>query len=210
MGPSFFPQGRSVNEDSTRACAQKQGCVTFAAPMQKLSPRMQLIYDHLIPGEPVWDLCCDHGYMGLNAYASGLFPEVYFVDQVEHIVQRLEQQFQQNYLSLSSSVKAHFLPLPGESVQTEIRGTLVIAGVGAHTIFKIVQALHGRGVLRASKMILVPQKDEEKLLTLLLARENFGYQVCNEHYTALERGRIRKLLIFQSNIESLKPGLTRP
>lgn len=199
MGPSFFSAGLSVNEDSVRACAQKQGCATFAAPMHKLTPRMQLIYDHLIPGEPVWDLCCDHGYMGLNAYESGLFPEVSFVDQVAPIVQRLEQRFKQYYLNSKSSVTVRFFSLPGEELPTEIKGTLVIAGVGAHTIFKIVQALHGRSFLQASKMIFVPQKDDEKLLELLQAEENMGYRYCNEHYMVLERGRVRKLLIFSRN-----------
>lgn len=159
---------------------------------------MQLIYDHLIPGEPVWDLCCDHGYLGLNAYESGLFPEVYFVDQVESIIRRLEQRFHQDHFRPESSSQAYFLSQRGEDISMETRGTLVVAGVGAHTICKIVEAVYGRGLLRAQKLIFLPQKDEKKLVNFLAEKQNFGYHRCNEHYSIVERGRTRKLLIFTS------------
>lgn len=161
---------------------------------------MQLIYDHLIPGAPVWDFCCDHGYMGLNAYESGAFPEVYFVDQIKHIIAQLEERFQREYFRAESSSRAYFLPQPGEDVEADIRGTVVIAGVGAHTIFKIISSLHKKGALRAHKLILVPQRDEEKLVELMNEKLCPEYKPCNEHYRIVERGRSRKVLIFIKNI----------
>lgn len=157
---------------------------------------MQLIYDLLMPGEPVWDFCCDHGYLGLNAYESGLFPEIYFVDQVEHIIARLQKRFDTKYYREESPVQAHFLSQPGEGVERPLRGTVVIAGVGAHTIFKIICGVHGKGLLQARRLILCPQRDEEKLIEFFLSERNFGYQLSDEHYEVEERGRLRKLLIF--------------
>lgn len=165
-------------------------------PMFKLSRRMQLIYDHLLPGKPVWDFCCDHGYMGLNAYESGLFSEVHFVDQVPHIIERLEQRFQNEYFREDSASQAFFHPRPGEQLGQAIQGSVVIAGVGAHTILEIVRSLTENGVLSADRLILGPQRDEEKLFVWLQNLPNFSYKSDGEIIAIDERGRNRKLLIF--------------
>lgn len=157
---------------------------------------MQLIFDHLIPGEPVWDFCCDHGYMGLNAYESGLFPEVHFVDQVEHIIEKLRARFLAEYHRENSGTQAHFHSVPGEEIAMPLRGSLVVAGVGAFTIFCILESLHRRRLLQARRLILCPQRDEHKLRGQIAQINDFGYEVCNEHYQITERGRVRKLLIF--------------
>lgn len=160
---------------------------------------MQSIYDLLLPGKPVWDLCCDHGYMGLNAYKSGSFTEVYFVDQVEHIIARLKERFEEEHYRAESPSQAYFLPLRGEDVDRPLKGSVVIAGVGAFTIFKIVQSLHTKGLLQAHRLILCPQRDDQKLKEFFHEEQNFGYTFCNEHGDVLERGRVRKLLIFDKN-----------
>lgn len=36
--------------------------------MPLLSNRLKLIFDQLLPGHAVWDICCDHGYLGSHAY----------------------------------------------------------------------------------------------------------------------------------------------
>lgn len=58
----------------------------------KLSPRLELILNHLNPGEPVWDVCCDHGILGRSAIRKNIFSEVHFVDQVVSIMQRLSSE----------------------------------------------------------------------------------------------------------------------
>lgn len=167
--------------------------------MLKLSPRMQLIYDLLLPGQSVWDFCCDHGYMGLNAYESGVFPEICFVDQVPHIIEQLRQRFEKEYYRENYSSQAYFFPLPGELINKPLHGTAILAGVGAHTIFKILQCLQKNGFLHAQRIILCPQRDEEKLLEMLLEIPKFHYKLRNEDCQIIERGRSRKLLIFDKN-----------
>lgn len=165
-------------------------------PMFKLSRRMQLIYDHLLPGKAVWDFCCDHGYMGLNAYESGLFTQVHFVDQVPHIIERLEQRFQSEYFRDDSVSQAFFHPRAGGSLEQPVQGSVVIAGVGAHTILEIVRSLIEKGVLSADRLILGPQRDEEKLFVWLQNLPDFHYKSGSEILAIDERGRNRKLLIF--------------
>lgn len=164
--------------------------------MFKLSRRMQLIYDHLLPGKPVWDFCCDHGYLGLNAYESGLFSEVHFVDQVPHIVEQLEARFLAEYFREDAVTQAAFHSRPGEDLRQSVSGTVVITGVGAHTILKIVQTLREKGLLRADRLILGPQRDEQMLSDLLQKTLTNDFTRASEMLSVEERGRNRKLLIF--------------
>lgn len=165
--------------------------------MFKLSPRMQFIFHHLQPGQPVWDFCCDHGYLGLSAYRSGLFPEVYFVDQVESIVKKLRERFERSHLRPEILADAQFFCCPGEAVEKEVRGTVVIAGVGAHTTFKILQGLHTKNLLHATRLVLLPQKDEEKLRALLEENADFGYSLKQPLTSVSERGRLRQCFIYE-------------
>lgn len=165
--------------------------------MFKLSPRMQFIFDHLQPGQPVWDFCCDHGYLGLSAYRSGLFPEIYFVDQVDSIIENLRARFQRSHLRPELPANVQFFSCPGEAVPKEVRGTLVIAGVGAHTIFDILHGLHTKNLLKATRLVLMPQKDEEKLIIFLKMNDDFGYSLKNPPESVSERGRLRKCFIYE-------------
>lgn len=163
--------------------------------MFKLSPRMQLIYDHLIPGKPVWDFCCDHGYLGLNAYESGQFSEVYFVDQVRHIIEQLKRRFEDQHFDEASKTQAHFLPRAGENITVPVQGTVVIAGVGPHTISKILNNLVEKKLLEADRLILSPHGDDEKLLQIFAENSDFHYRISNQDCKVEERGRMRKVLI---------------
>ncbi|MEN0059032.1 MAG: SAM-dependent methyltransferase [Bdellovibrio sp.] len=167
--------------------------------MYKLSLRMQLIYDHLLPEHPVWDFCCDHGYMGLNAYASECFSEVHFVDQVPSIISRLQSRFHKEYYQPHHPTQAYFYAQKGEEILSPICGTLVIAGVGALNIYKILCELHQRGVLQTQRMILGPQRDEKKLHDLLREKLFSTKQWKLYEHQVMERGRVRKLLILDKN-----------
>lgn len=125
-----------------------------------LSPRLQAIYDQLLLGEDVWDFCCDHGYLGIEALRSEKFENVFFVDQVPHIIQKLEAELFQN----RNRKKAHFRATSAESLQEPVKGNAVIAGVGAFTAFKIVESLFKKDLLRVKRLIVSPQRDDEKLV----------------------------------------------
>lgn len=164
--------------------------------MFQLPPRLQFIHDNLIPGEPVWDFCCDHGFVGLSAYKSGKFPEIYFVDQVSSIMEKLSRRFDEKFYRVEQNTQVRFLTLPGEEVKDVLKGTVVIAGVGGIAIHKIVKNLHEQSLLKATRLILGPQRDEQKLEEMLCQMLDSDYKICNVDYRIEERGRTRKLLIF--------------
>jgi tRNA (adenine22-N1)-methyltransferase len=163
----------------------------------KLSDRLQLIYDQCIPGEPLWDFCCDHGYLGIHALKSGAFPEVHFVDQAAHLVNRLEQLWLAKRDEASVNSQAFFHPYAGENVNQEITGNVVIAGVGAHTIVQILTESMSADRLNARRLLLCPQRDEDMLKDIFGAsvalRSAYNYVT---EMQIVERSRIRKLLIF--------------
>ena len=164
--------------------------------MFKLSPRLQLIYYHLIPGKPVWDLCCDHGYLGFNAYESGNFPAIYFVDRVPSIMEQLKRRFEEHQdPSDMPSTQALFIPQAAEDLEGPLCGNVVIAGVGALTTQKILSRLSKRGNLRAERLLLCPQGADEKLSQVLCEISGFAYELSPDERKTIERGRVRKLLI---------------
>ncbi|MNJ92611.1 hypothetical protein D3C87_102840 [compost metagenome] len=171
--------------------------------MLKLSPRLELIYSHLLPGVPVWDFCCDHGYIGLKAYESGLFPEIHLIDRVPHLIAAAQQRFEEHVIE-KEEVEIHFHALAGEDLLLKVTGNVIVAGVGALTTLEILEGLLKRGHLCGERLLFVPQKDVEQLEEALMQWDNFM-----EHYTLedtvmfREKQRLRKLLIFRRKIAIL-------
>lgn len=124
----------------------------------RLSFRMKIFIDKALPNEPFWDVCCDHGYVGIGALESRKFPYVYFVDQLPHIMKKLEifidkapdTKKNPNYLLITA---------PGENIKIPIEGTLLIAGVGATTIINILK----RAPINAKRILLSPHLEVKKL-----------------------------------------------
>lgn len=132
----------------------------------KLSLRMKTFVEKALEGKPFWDVCCDHGYVGIEAMHTGRFSHVHFVDQVPHIMQRLEKLIKQ-----SPSYKADFAYtlhcLSAEKLQTEIEGTFLIAGVGGLTIKNILSAQLLGGRFFPERLLLSPHTDEAVLVSYL-------------------------------------------
>lgn len=126
--------------------------------MLKLSPRLQTFFDLFLPKQPVWDFCCDHGYVGLKALEAETFPEVHFVDPVPHLIQKIKYICDKH-----EAVGAHFHCSHGEELAQDILGNVLIAGVGAETIITILKSLHERGYLKAKRLILSPHRHEDRL-----------------------------------------------
>jgi tRNA (adenine22-N1)-methyltransferase len=147
-----------------------------------LTGRLQFIYENLLLQRPVWDFCCDHGYLGIEALRSEAFSEVYFVDQVPQIVSTLENLISTKFGTLRP--QAHIKTSRGEDVDQAVKGNVVIAGVGAFTIFEILENLWRKKNLQADRLILCPQRDENKFLKML---SNIGsefsasYKLSGEH-----------------------------
>ena len=151
-----------------------------------------MIYDQLEPGKPVWDVCCDHGHIGLWAQVSGLFPEVHFVDQAAHLVEKLEALFLER-LGPGPWEGVGFHGVAAENLHVPVTGNLVIAGVGGITAREIIEGLHEDGCLQASRLILAPHGDEEWLKESDCLIKNYAL---HSVHSVVEKRRERSIFVY--------------
>jgi tRNA (adenine22-N1)-methyltransferase len=105
----------------------------------RLGKRLKALFDAIPPGyDTVWDLCCDHGRLGLALLESQRTGTVHFIDQVASIMDdlqvRLERYGATGYQV--QTIAAERLALPPDE-----RALLVLAGVGDEVTLAIVNAL---------------------------------------------------------------------
>lgn len=161
----------------------------------RISPRLQVVYDNLLEGHDVWDVCCDHGFLGGAAYESRRFANIYFVDQVSTIIEKVKATFQTYVFITENPSKAFFLAENAESLKQIVTGNLCITGVGAHVINDILCGLAKGEKLSAHRLILGPHRDEEKLEKMLGANELLSQYKMTSRKEMQENGRSRIFLI---------------
>jgi tRNA (adenine22-N1)-methyltransferase len=150
----------------------------------RLSPRLQALLDRCEPGLPLWDLCCDHGLLGLGALASGTFSEVIFNDAVPHVIEALTPQ-------IKAFENARAVLALAEDIQEPLTGNIILAGVGGEKIFKILSSHALRGGLKARHIIVCPEKHAEWLSEQALP----GYKLV-EHISIPHNHGKREILHF--------------
>lgn len=163
---------------------------------QRLSERLQIVFQNLNPKHDVWDFCCDHGYLGGAAYKSQNFSNIYFVDQVDSIIERLKLRFQKFVYFEESLSKAYFICQSGQAIHQKVTGTLSITGVGGVTIFEILSGLARNKNLMAERLILGPHRDNEKLLKLISDEPDLKKYQLLKIESLVERQRARDIYIF--------------
>jgi len=154
----------------------------------------------LNPRQNVWDFCCDHGYLGAEAYKSQNFGDIYFVDQVETIIEHLKNRFHKYSYSETNPSKATFICQSGESINQDVTGTVCITGVGGTTIFQILSGLSANDRLQANRLILGPHRDNEKLLKLMSESVIFKKYELLKKIAIIENDRQRELFIFDLKV----------
>ncbi len=137
----------------------------------KLSKRMNLFLDYSIDSLPFWDLCCDHGLVGLGSLVFRKnSSHVYFVDQVPHIMTLLQKKINQLYIKPETPHTLYCVP--AEELDVDVEGVVLIAGVGGMTIKTIISTLLKKDRLKAKRLILSPHTDI-KVLEEYCAQELF-------------------------------------
>lgn len=162
-------------------------------PNPKLSGRMLTFLEHALKDEVLWDICCDHGYVGIKALHSGQFSKVHFVDKIPHIMERLATLINQRSKKNTCPYELHVMA--GEDLNMEVSGSVLIAGVGGLTIKIIIDSLIAKNVLKAEKLLLSPHTDEKVLVEYLeseIIKNNF---VLENKIMMPEGPRLRPLYI---------------
>ena len=163
----------------------------------RLTSRMKTFIDHSIKDAPLWDICCDHGYVGIKALETSEFTEVHFVDQVPHIMERLETLIKQ-YWRIKPEHHYVLHLMSGEDILVDVHGTMLVAGVGGLTIKTIVSTLIKKEKLFAKRLLLSPHTDEKVLVHYLDDEEFLSRFIVVEKILMPEGKRTRPLYIIDA------------
>ena len=163
-------------------------------PAPKASRRMKIFVEKALEGEAFWDFCCDHGYIGIHALKVERFKEVHFVDQVPHIIHRLQKLFAQSH-KVKEEYRYFFHVAAGENISHVVDGNCLIAGVGGTTIKIILENLKSNNLLQAKRLLLSPHLDEHILNPFMQEKLGTIYQL-KEKILIPEGRRSRPLYVY--------------
>ena len=154
-----------------------------------MTPRLRFLFSKAKPQIPLWDLACDHGYLGERALRSGEFPEVHFVDPVKHQIEKIRQRLQKTEFG----ARAFYYPIRAQKVEKKVLGNLVIAGIGGENLFQILNDLHLASRLQAERLILSPHTDLEHVMKQM---QGWTFYELMEQSSIIEKGRVRTALVY--------------
>ena len=93
----------------------------------KVSQRFKLLVSYVKKSSSLYDLCCDHGMMGIYAYESGITKKIYFVDRVASIMARLESKVRP---FITDESEVHFVTADAKDIKVVDNASIILAGVG--------------------------------------------------------------------------------
>lgn len=115
--------------------------MTQIAPIRRLRPRLKHIQrwiDQQDTYHDIWDLCCDHGHLGLHLHHNHKSTHVHLIDKISSIIHKIQKK----YATLIDS-RLHLQKLDAQDIV--LTGTprqmIIIAGVGGGTVKSLLQAI---------------------------------------------------------------------
>ena len=154
---------------------------------------MKTLVSFCKPDRELWDLCCDHGFIGLYAFTQDLFNHIHFVDKQPHIIDRLINLLNKANVPLESM---SFHKIDASEIDQVIKGNLILAGVGGKLGVKILGRLYNKGHLQAHRVIFSPHSQEQDSLDQIMKLENFPYELMNST-RVIEAGRNRHIFVLE-------------
>jgi len=112
--------------------------------VRRLGERLNHIFrwvDSAQPYDTIWDVCCDHGRLGLHLHKRHLNAHVYLVDKVAAIIDQVVEDF--GYLDDGrlSFITADARELEALEVVPQKRTLVIIAGVGGNSLITMLEGV---------------------------------------------------------------------
>ena len=148
----------------------------------RVSERIRRIVDLTLDGRPTWDLCCDHGLIGLWAWYQRKLPELHFVDRTPALMQQLESRLTRHVGS--PSIFFHTVDAAKVSLGAT-PSNVILAGVGFRAADQILSKLDSGS---APHRAIVSVHAEVDLLPPAMLR--LGWRLADE-VPVEENGRVR-------------------
>ncbi|MCJ8313747.1 MAG: tRNA (adenine(22)-N(1))-methyltransferase TrmK [Saccharospirillaceae bacterium] len=110
----------------------------------KLSARLNHLFENIIfqhqqtHYDEFWDLCCDHGFLGMKLFEKAKTSRVHLLDQVPKILDGLENKY-----AKFNDGRIEFRMQDAKTVELDATKNhmIVIAGVGGETLIEILEAI---------------------------------------------------------------------
>lgn len=176
---------------------------SYTITPQPLSPRLEAALSLVAPGGPLWDICCDHGYLGVQAAARSISSQVHFCDSaldgMRRLYRRIDRSGERFTLEFTTEVcgircfghtcAAEALPV------ARIDGSVAILGVGTATVISILQRWLAAGftLAQVDRLILGTHTQVDRLADFL--REQRWEVVASKSVD--ENGRQRPLWVVE-------------
>jgi tRNA (adenine22-N1)-methyltransferase len=130
-----------------------------------MSDRIRRLASFVRPHSVLYDLCCDHGYIGWAAWDQKPLAGLVFVDQSPNALRAVHEALQER--ALAADPRIQVINDAAENIKLDTRPSdLVIAGVGIRTIVTIIRALFPEG-LGPHRLIICPEKNSLELRSFL-------------------------------------------
>ncbi len=130
-----------------------------------MSDRIRRLASFVRPHSVLYDLCCDHGYIGFTAWDSKPLAELVFVDQSPNALRAVHETLHERQLHVDPRVRV--ITGLAEKIQIDDRPSdFVMAGVGIRTIVTIIRELFPHG-LGPHRLIICPEKNSLELRSFL-------------------------------------------
>lgn len=173
--------------------------------VSSLSVRLKNIYDLILPNQPLWDIGCDHGYVGLHAYRNRLCTEVNLVDQSREVLHstylRIAEWFPER---AGEELRVWCLDAERKALPIS-SGTVVMAGLGTGTIVRMIVNLFSENVPAEVRLVLASTFSGERLRLGLL---RLGWRLQHEELYP-ENGHARQILACGTEGEIIHPFWNR-
>lgn len=112
--------------------------------IRRLGERLEHIFEWLNTAQhydDIWDLCCDHGRLGLHLHQRHLNSHVYLVDKIASIIDKLESDFGElddGRLSFKTADASEL------NISTKKNTLVIIAGVGGQNLIAMLEGIVAR------------------------------------------------------------------
>jgi len=139
--------------------------------MNRLGKRLAALRDAVTEDyDDIWDVCCDHGFLGESLLLLDRVKHLHLVDQLPVITKQLEERFNK-YPEEQYSI---YTCAGEELVFYKNRKTLVIiSGVGGETVVDILSALAVNNDLKGIDFLLSPANHAYQLRAYL-RQQHYG------------------------------------
>ena len=169
-----------------------------------LRPRLLRVLSYIRTGDVLWDIGCDHGYLGMRALLEKNLRGLVCVDRSPSVIDGLKERMALE--NLPPSVRGHVLSRLPDYAQKDIRiicadaahlpsqtvsGTVVLAGMGARAILRILDNFVFPNWEENTQLLLLPNAEAP------LLEDAFSHRKNNLKQESVEDGK-RSFLLYRA------------